>query len=197
MGHVSGQNRVDGRIANALVALIHWICVRFRYAWGSTQEFPPAQTNWPVRRRTWRFRRWHEAASNGRRLLEFEQRPSVHRPLLRRKRDSNPRTSRPVNGFQDRRFQPLTHSSVILIIAIRPARVPAAAASTLSFRSRNARMTSSCSTCFGGRQLALNVERAARFEHAALYLFQAVEALAVQYGHQFGLASAAPWPAPS
>jgi hypothetical protein len=29
----------------------------------------------------------------------------------RRKRDSNPRASRPANGFQDRRFQPLTHSS--------------------------------------------------------------------------------------
>jgi hypothetical protein len=32
--------------------------------------------------------------------------------IWRRKRDSNPRTSYPVNGFQDRRFQPLTHSSV-------------------------------------------------------------------------------------
>ena len=29
----------------------------------------------------------------------------------RRKRDSNPRTSYPVNGFQDRRLQPLGHSS--------------------------------------------------------------------------------------
>src|SRR6185295_2728248 len=29
----------------------------------------------------------------------------------RRKRDSNPRASYPANGFQDRRFQPLTHSS--------------------------------------------------------------------------------------
>src|SRR3954463_4460567 len=29
----------------------------------------------------------------------------------RRKRDSNPRASFPANGFQDRRFQPLTHSS--------------------------------------------------------------------------------------
>ena len=29
----------------------------------------------------------------------------------RRKRDSNPRTSFPVNGFQDRRLKPLGHSS--------------------------------------------------------------------------------------
>ena len=29
----------------------------------------------------------------------------------RRKRDSNPRASCPANGFQDRRFQPLTHPS--------------------------------------------------------------------------------------
>src|SRR4029079_15461394 len=29
----------------------------------------------------------------------------------RRERDSNPRASYPANGFQDRRFQPLTHSS--------------------------------------------------------------------------------------
>jgi site-specific DNA recombinase len=36
----------------------------------------------------------------------------VNFDIWRRKRDSNPRTSRPVNGFQDRRFQPLTHSSV-------------------------------------------------------------------------------------
>jgi hypothetical protein len=32
--------------------------------------------------------------------------------IWRRKRDSNPRTSYPVNGFQDRRLQPLGHSSV-------------------------------------------------------------------------------------
>src|SRR5580658_17794 len=31
--------------------------------------------------------------------------------IWRRKRDSNPRTSHPVNGFQDRRLQPLGHSS--------------------------------------------------------------------------------------
>src|SRR5262245_22903797 len=31
----------------------------------------------------------------------------------RRKRDSNPRTSYPVNGFQDRRLQPLGHSSTL------------------------------------------------------------------------------------
>ena len=30
----------------------------------------------------------------------------------RRKRDSNPRYGSPYSGFQDRRFQPLTHSSV-------------------------------------------------------------------------------------
>src|ERR1019366_6670212 len=30
----------------------------------------------------------------------------------RRKRDSNPRTSFPVNGFQDRRLKPLGHSSI-------------------------------------------------------------------------------------
>ena len=30
---------------------------------------------------------------------------------IRRKRDSNPRCGSPHNGFQDRRFQPLTHSS--------------------------------------------------------------------------------------
>lgn len=29
----------------------------------------------------------------------------------RRKRDSNPRASHPANGFQDRRLQPLGHSS--------------------------------------------------------------------------------------
>ncbi len=34
----------------------------------------------------------------------------IHQPW-RRKRDSNPRASHPANGFQDRRFQPLTHSS--------------------------------------------------------------------------------------
>jgi PAS domain S-box-containing protein len=34
------------------------------------------------------------------------------REAWRRKRDSNPRTSHPVNGFQDRRLQPLGHSSV-------------------------------------------------------------------------------------
>jgi hypothetical protein len=33
----------------------------------------------------------------------------------RRKRDSNPRTSYPVNGFQDRRLQPLGHSSVLYL----------------------------------------------------------------------------------
>jgi len=33
----------------------------------------------------------------------------------RRKRDSNPRASHPANGFQDRRFQPLTHSSVFYL----------------------------------------------------------------------------------
>ena len=30
----------------------------------------------------------------------------------RRKRDSNPRASYPANGFQDRRLQPLGHSSI-------------------------------------------------------------------------------------
>src|SRR5579871_2680259 len=35
----------------------------------------------------------------------------VHWLFWRRKRDSNPRASYPANGFQDRRFQPLTHSS--------------------------------------------------------------------------------------
>jgi hypothetical protein len=39
----------------------------------------------------------------------------VNFDIWRRKRDSNPRTSRPVNGFQDRRFQPLTHSSVPIL----------------------------------------------------------------------------------
>src|SRR5579864_9398894 len=34
------------------------------------------------------------------------------RRIWRRKRDSNPRASYPANGFQDRRFQPLTHSSI-------------------------------------------------------------------------------------
>ncbi len=33
----------------------------------------------------------------------------------RRKRDSNPRTSFPVNGFQDRRLQPLGHSSALMV----------------------------------------------------------------------------------
>ena len=33
--------------------------------------------------------------------------------LWRRKRDSNPRTSYPVNGFQDRRLQPLGHLSAL------------------------------------------------------------------------------------
>ena len=32
---------------------------------------------------------------------------------MRRKRDSNPRYGSPYSGFQDRRFQPLTHSSGI------------------------------------------------------------------------------------
>ncbi len=32
--------------------------------------------------------------------------------MWRRKRDSNPRASSPANGFQDRRLQPLGHSSV-------------------------------------------------------------------------------------
>ena len=31
--------------------------------------------------------------------------------VWRRKRDSNPRAPFDANGFQDRRFQPLTHSS--------------------------------------------------------------------------------------
>ena len=35
--------------------------------------------------------------------------------MWRRKRDSNPRTSYPVNGFQDRRLQPLGHSSVFYL----------------------------------------------------------------------------------
>ncbi len=35
--------------------------------------------------------------------------------IWRRKRDSNPRTSYPVNGFQDRRLQPLGHSSVFYL----------------------------------------------------------------------------------
>ena len=38
----------------------------------------------------------------------------------RRKRDSNPRTSYPVNGFQDRRLQPLGHSSVFYRTRSRP-----------------------------------------------------------------------------
>jgi hypothetical protein len=32
--------------------------------------------------------------------------------LLRRKRDSNPRSSHPDNGFQDRRIRPLCHFSI-------------------------------------------------------------------------------------
>jgi hypothetical protein len=35
--------------------------------------------------------------------------------IWRRKRDSNPRTSYPVNGFQDRRLQPLGHSSILIV----------------------------------------------------------------------------------
>ena len=47
------------------------------------------------------------------------------RPLWRRKRDSNPRVSHPTNGFQDRRLQPLGHSSDLYYIravltAVRP-----------------------------------------------------------------------------
>src|SRR6185369_13363802 len=37
----------------------------------------------------------------------------------RRKRDSNPRTSFPVNGFQDRRLKPLGHSSAHYLIGNR------------------------------------------------------------------------------
>src|SRR5690348_5020258 len=37
---------------------------------------------------------------------------TVHRGKWRRRRDSNPRYPFGYNGFQDRRFQPLTHSSV-------------------------------------------------------------------------------------
>ena len=33
----------------------------------------------------------------------------------RRKRDSNPRASHPANGFQDRRLQPLGHSSISIL----------------------------------------------------------------------------------
>ena len=54
--------------------------------------------------------------------------PGSIRKLLkiwRRKRDSNPRTSFPVNGFQDRRYQPLTHSSGIPIINVRLGHAPA------------------------------------------------------------------------
>ena len=40
---------------------------------------------------------------------------SSHFDIWRRKRDSNPRTSYPVNGFQDRRLQPLGHSSVFYL----------------------------------------------------------------------------------
>ena len=39
----------------------------------------------------------------------------------RRKRDSNPRASHPANGFQDRRLQPLGHSSVVPLYRSRPA----------------------------------------------------------------------------
>lgn len=38
----------------------------------------------------------------------------------RRKRDSNPRASYPANGFQDRRFQPLTHSSAFRLANSAP-----------------------------------------------------------------------------
>ena len=37
----------------------------------------------------------------------------------RRKRDSNPRAPFDANGFQDRRFQPLTHSSAVDFTALR------------------------------------------------------------------------------
>ena len=39
----------------------------------------------------------------------------INRITWRRKRDSNPRTSFPVNGFQDRRLKPLGHSSTSML----------------------------------------------------------------------------------
>ena len=61
----------------------------------------------------------------------------------RRKRDSNPRTSFPVNGFQDRRYQPLTHSSGIPIIKRHAGPRARPSASSLALRSCKARMISS------------------------------------------------------
>ena len=51
------------------------------------------------------------APRNRLRLWDYEPDTAKSMEFWRRKRDSNPRASRPANGFQDRRFQPLTHSS--------------------------------------------------------------------------------------
>src|ERR1035441_2974208 len=67
-----------------------------------------------------------------------------HSDNWRRKRDSNPRASRPANGFQDRRFQPLTHSSTTYYI--RPSSPPprCASNSSLALNSSSRFITSAC-----------------------------------------------------
>ncbi len=40
-------------------------------------------------------------------------------PGWRRRRDSNPRNSCELNGFQDRRIQPLCHSSAAITVSLR------------------------------------------------------------------------------
>ena len=47
--------------------------------------------------------------------FRIDQRAAKSFIFWRRKRDSNPRASYPANGFQDRRLQPLGHSSILKV----------------------------------------------------------------------------------
>src|SRR6266700_7821165 len=90
----------------------------------------------------------------------------------RRKRDSNPRASRPANGFQDRRFQPLTHSSgdyyySVLGTALLPQN-PIQAIANFAQPIHHLVVLHS----FHLRHLALDVERAPGLEDAALHLVE-------------------------
>src|SRR5215471_16455609 len=54
---------------------------------------------------------------------------------IRRKRDSNPRYGSPYSGFQDRRFQPLTHSSDVELTLTRQG-IPGTESTSHSFHAQ-------------------------------------------------------------
>src|SRR5215831_108950 len=118
----------------------------------------------------------------------------MQRSQWRRKRDSNPRASRPANGFQDRRFQPLTHSSAAGHLyysgGVNPLlglRVAGQGEVELGLDLVESGDELGVLLRFDGRELALDVERAAGLEHAALDLRQRIESLAVKDRHQLGV----------